>query len=117
MAGIAKDVDTLKVYIRGVVGRAECHAPGVKGVVFAVLGAVIWCDEGDIIIGEYDGEMVNAVKFHAGGQLYYAGYNHDGEGTVEIRERNQNGDVLVSFDNDTKAGEIYNFFSCLRVPR
>ena len=71
MARIAKDVDTLKVYIRGVVVRAECHAPGVKGVVFAVLGAVIWCD----------------------------------------------GDVLVSFDNDTKAGEIYNFFSCLRVPR
>lgn len=36
------DVDVLRDYLRGVLGRADHHAQGVNEVALAVAGGVVW---------------------------------------------------------------------------
>ena len=106
------DVDVLQDYIRGVMDRAEHHADKVDKITLAIAGAVIWRKDGDIQVYEREGQMTNALWVDISGQRYALSYNHDAR-KIEIRKDSMRGDVLGSFDNDNKTGDVHRFFSSL----
>ena len=114
MAKAVTDIKTLRRYIHRVVGKAEHHGGEVKGVVLAVLGAIIWCSSGQIKVREYKEKMANMAYFKVGKKNYVAKYSHEGKGSVEILADTQIGEILISFNDSTRAGEIYEFFHSLK---
>ena len=107
-----EDVDVLQEYIRGVVDRAEHHAPGVDQIALAVAGAVVWRKQGRIRVMERDGNMKNVLWVDIGSARYALSYNHEA-GAIEVREQSTQGRRLASFSNATPISEVKRFFSSL----
>lgn len=109
-----KDVDTLKRYVEGIMGRAEHHAGNVGGAALALAGAIVWRkdDAEEIEVMEREGDLKNVLWVKINGQRYAFSYNHTEE-TVEMRERSTQGPVLHSFTNSTPTSEIEAIFRTL----
>lgn len=99
----------LQEYLQGVLTRAGHHAGNVDGVVLTLLGAVLWRNDGDIEVREYNGSPANIIWFWVNGNRYALTYNHATE-EIELRERTQSGTVIKSFDNSTSYPDIISVF-------
>jgi hypothetical protein len=64
-----RDVDTLKRYVEGVMGRSEHHGGNVGGAALALVGAIVW----------------RKIRVKIGGQRYAFSYNH-GERAIAMRK-------------------------------
>ncbi len=106
------NVDILQQYIRGVMERAEHHANNVDEICLAIAGAVVWRKDGEIEVMAREGDMKNVLWFRANGPRYALSYNHD-QHSIEVRERNTQGDVLASFTNATPVRAVKQFFAGL----
>lgn len=109
-----RDVETLKQYIDGVMGRAEHHAQEVQAVALALVGAIVWRkdDASEIQVFGKDGDLKNVLWVRIGGQRYAFSYNH-GARTIEMRKESTRGDVLHSFSNETQITAIEAIFRAL----
>ncbi|MDY4379645.1 hypothetical protein SOV92_17740 [Pectobacterium brasiliense] len=113
MAITAKDVEELHTYAEGVMGRAEHHAGKVKGIALALLGGIIWRGEPDSIrIRRFAGSPANMLWVNISGKTYVFAYNHETE-SIEIRDRNQTGTVLHSFDDANTVADVEAAFQVL----
>jgi hypothetical protein len=107
------DVDALKGYIEGVMGRAEHHAGNVDAVALTLAGAIIWRKDPDPIeVMPHGGETKNVLWAKIGGQRYAFSYNHTAQ-TIEIRKGTTHGQVLNSFSNATPTQAIIDYFRTL----
>ncbi len=108
-----RDLNVLKKYITGVIGRADHHAPGVNEIVLALVGGIVWRkDAKPIDVHTKDGEMKNVMWVRIGGKKYAFSYNHEA-GEIEIRKRTIQGKVIHSFSNDTPVSEVKEVFEKL----
>ena len=105
-------VDVLQQYIQGVMARAEHHANNVDEVALAIAGAVVWRKEGTIEVMSREEDMKNVLWVRISGNRFALSYNHD-QGSIEVRARNTQGQVLASFTNANTASEVKEFFAGL----
>lgn len=108
------DVNELKTYIEGVMGRAGHHAKTVQGVALALAGAIVWRKDDDaaIKVMAREGETKNVLWVRIGGQQYAFSYNHT-DGTIEMRHGSVQGDVLHRFTDSTPVAEVEQVFRAL----
>ncbi|OWP79045.1 hypothetical protein [Flavobacterium oreochromis] len=105
-------INSLQNYLNGVMNRADHHAKEVEGVSLALLGAIIWRADGEILVREYNGNPANMIWFHIQNNKYVMTYNHNNQ-TIELKERTHTGTVITSFNNSTTYEEIIRIFSNL----
>jgi hypothetical protein len=109
-----KDIDVLKEYLKGVMGRADHHARGVQEIALALAGAIVWRkDDGkDIEVMIQDGDTKNVLWVFIEGQRYAFSFNHDAE-SIEMRQNTTRGAVLHSFSNRTPLSTVLDTFAAL----
>lgn len=109
-----KDIDTLKKYVEGVMGRSEHHAGNVGGAALALAGAIVWRkdDAEEIRVIEHQGDLKNVLWVKVNGRRYAFSYNHD-QKAIEMREGSTHGAVLNSFTNATPTSDIEAVFRSL----
>ncbi len=107
------DIDVLRDYLQGVVGRADDHAQTVNEVCLSIAGGVVWRkDNQPVEVMAIEGEMKNVLWFRVGGQRYALSYNHETR-EIQLRRGTTHGDVVASFSNATSNGEVRNIFARL----
>lgn len=112
-------VDELRRYFSPLMGRADHHAQMVEEVVLSVMGGIIATkDEGtDIQVRERNGRASNMLWVYINGHRYVFCYVHgDGDGTtgiIEVRDRTQQGDVVISLNNHTTPTQVLRLFKSL----
>lgn len=99
----------LNQYINGVMERADHHGQNVNEIVLTLAGAVIWKATQDVEVRTYNDETANILWLTVDGHRYAIAYNHQ-TFNIEIRDRNQNGTVLATFNNSNTALEVKNVF-------
>ena len=108
-----KDIDLLRDYLQGVLGRADHHAQAVNEVSLAVAGGIIWRKDDDPIeVMVREGEMKNVLWFRVNGKRYALSYNHQVQ-TIELRESSTQGNVVGSFSNSTPLSQVRTAFELL----
>lgn len=114
MSQAVSDVDTLRRYIGGVLGRANHHARNVNEIALALVGAIIWRKDAaaELKVMTRDGEMTNVLWVSIGGKRYAFSYNHDA-GAIEMKEGTLKGSVLASFSNATSVTDLKAVFERL----
>ena len=114
MAVTVSDVDELKRYIEGVMGRADHHAQGVQGIALALAGAIVWRkdDDSTIKVMAKDGETKNVLWVKISGQQYAFAYNHAGL-AIEMRKGSVQGQVLHAFSDSTPVAHVAAIFQAL----
>lgn len=114
MATEVKDIDVLRLYILGVMGRADHHADAVSEVALTLAGAIVWAkDPGHAIeVRGRDGDFKNVLWVAIRGTRYAFSYNH-GARKIEMRRGSLQGDVVASFDNATTAASVKGAFEAL----
>jgi hypothetical protein len=114
MALTVVDIDVLRTYLEGVMGRAKHHAGKVDKIVLALAGVIIWRKDEDkpIKVMTNRGDTANVLWVHIGGTRYALSYNH-AEGIIEMRERSLHGQVMHSFSNDTSIARLKKIFEDL----
>src|SRR5271166_5962334 len=107
------DVDALKGYIEGVMGRAEHHAGNVSGIALTLAGAIVWRKDADPIeVMAQGGQTKNVLWVRISGQRYAFSYNHAAQ-TIEIRKSTTQGAILNSFSDATPVQDVVAFFRSL----
>jgi len=112
-----EQVQELKEYMTGVLGRSEHHAQEVSEIVFALAGAIVYYADPDSEIavrqgrGE-DSAPANQLRVSIGGNRYVLSWSH-ADRQIVIKERNQRGDVIQRFDNSSTNADVRKFFTSL----
>ena len=107
------DIDVLRDYLKGVVGRADHHARGINEVVLAVAGGVVWRkDDGPLEVRTRKGEMGNVLWFTVDRERYALSYNHKTE-EIELKTGSTQGKVAASFSNITSNADVRAVFDGL----
>lgn len=108
------DVEILKVYIDGVMGRADHHANEVEQIALALAGAIVWKkDTGtNIQVMQKEGNTKNVLWVFINQKRYAFSYNHSAK-AIEMRTGNTRGTVLHSFCNTTLLSAVHQIFSKL----
>lgn len=114
MALTVKEVEQLRGYIQGVMGRADHHAGNVNEIALALAGAIIWRKDDDepIKVMERKGETTNVLWVVIGGNRYAFAYDH-ASGVIEMRKDSIAGAVFHTFSNATPLSKIYSIFKSL----
>ena len=112
MALTITTLNLLNQYINGVMERADHHGQNVNEIVLTLAGAVIWRATQDVEVRTYNDETGNILWLTINGHRYAIAYNHNTL-NIEIRDRNQNGTVLATFNNTNTALDVKNIFSTL----
>lgn len=112
MALTINTLNLLNQYINGVMARADHHGKNVNEVVLVLAGAVIWKATQDVEVRTYNDQTANILWVTVGANRYALAFNHE-TGLIELRERNQNGDVKATFDNSATAAFIKRVFADL----
>ncbi|NHM04320.1 hypothetical protein [Flavobacterium celericrescens] len=112
MALTITTLNLLNQYINGVMERADHHGQNVNEIVLTLAGAVIWRATQDVEVRTYNDETANILWLTINGHRYAIAYNHSTM-NIEIRDRNQNGTVLATFNNSNTALDVKNIFSNL----
>jgi hypothetical protein len=102
----------LNEYINGVMNRADHHGQNVNEIVLTLAGAVIWRATQDVEVGTYNDETANILWLTVNGNRYAIAYNHQTL-NIEIRDRNQNGIVLATFNNASTGANVKAIFAGL----
>ena len=107
------DIDVLRDYLDGVVGRADHHAQDVNEIALAIAGAIIWRkDDNPLEVMTREGEMKNIIWVRIANQRYALAYNHDSR-EIELREKSSRGRVVGHFSNATPVSDIRRIFGSL----
>ncbi len=107
------EIESMRLYISGVMERADHHANGVSDVILTLAGALIWKKDTDpISVFEINGQLKNVLWISINGKKYAFSYNHD-VGSIEMRENTTQGQVLRSFMNDDTPHTIREYFNSL----
>lgn len=111
MAKKIVNVDILQEYFKGVILRANHHAQNVVDIAYSLLGIIVcYKDENaDIQVLEQGGETKNVLWVNIKGKRYAFSYNHNTQ-SIEIRDENLKGAVLLSVNNSTAISDIVDFF-------
>lgn len=112
MAININSINILQTYLRGVLSRANHHAGNVEGVSLALLGAIIWRADGQILVKQYAGQPANIIWFFIGTKKYVLTYNHAIQ-KIELKEKTHKGNILASFDNSSSYPNIITIFENL----
>jgi hypothetical protein len=102
----------LNEYINGVMGRADHHGQAVNEIILTLAGAVVWKATQDVEVRTYNDETANILWLTVNGHRYAIAYNHQ-TSNIEIRDRNQNGTVLATFNNQSTAIQVKQIFTRL----
>lgn len=103
----------LKKHIDGVMERADHHAQQVYKVVLPLVGLVVW-KASDIDARTHEGKAANMIWFTtASGARYALVFNHE-QRKIDIRDRSQQGNNLLSIDNNTPLDDLIAFFEKLQ---
>ena len=91
------DIDTLKRYVEGVMGRSKHHAGNVGGTALALAGAIVWRkdDAEEIEVMERQADLKNVLWVKISGQRYAFSYNHENR-TIEMRQGNTQDAVSIA---------------------
>jgi hypothetical protein len=111
MAITIKSIDQLKVHIEGVMQRADHHAQSVYKVVLTLVGLVAWKAD-KIDARTQEGRNANVIWFEVKGKRYAIVFNHENS-CIDIRDRSQQGNNLMSIDNDTDVDKLIKFYENL----
>ena len=105
------DVETLQVYIQGVMARAAHHANDVEEVCLAVVGGIIWKkDPGSVLeVMEQEGDLKNVLWVRIGGQRYAFTYNH-GTRAIDVKRGTTRGPLLRSFTGASTLHDVKTEF-------
>lgn len=109
------DVQTLRAYVRGVVGRAKHHAQNVDEIVLALAGAIIVYKNSTPlqVRSGPGGGLGRALTFTSvRGRTYALSYNHAGQ-VIDLKARNFQGPVLHAFSNATPVAQVATIFASL----
>jgi hypothetical protein len=112
MALTITTLNLLNQYINGVMERADHNGQNVNEIVLTLAGAVIWRATQDVEVRAYNDETGNILWLTINGHRYAIAYNHNTL-NIEIKDRNQNGTVLATFNNTNTALDVKNTFSTL----
>jgi hypothetical protein len=107
-------IDDLQNYFKGVVARAQHHAQNVDEIIYPLLGMIIrYKDNGtDITVWGKNGSSGNILWAIINGTRYAFRYEHT-TFSVEIREKNHNGNVKSSITNNFTLNQLKNIFNSL----
>jgi hypothetical protein len=109
------DLDTLRTYLRGVLGKTKHHAPNVDEIVLALAGGVI-SRQGSTpleVRAAPSGGMGLTLTFTSSRRHRYClSYNHTDK-RIELREKSFMGPVLHSFANATPVADVAAIFAAL----
>src|ERR1700689_4887260 len=106
------DIKTLRVYIRGVMGKAKHHAQNVDEIILALAGAVItWKNSTALQVRTAPGGgLGRALTFTSVRRRTYAlSYNHRSQ-SIDLKRDNFQGAVLHSFSNATPLSQVAAIF-------
>jgi len=109
------DIDTLRLYVRGVLGRAKHHAHNVEEIVLALAGAIIaWKGSAPLQVRSAPGgKLGRALTFTSTRRKTYAlSYHHETK-SIELKSSNFQGPVLHRFTNATPLSEVAKIFASL----
>ena len=107
------DIDVLRDYLGGVVGRADHHAQEINEVALSVAGGVVWRkDDNPLEVMTREGDMKNVLWFKVEGKRYALSYNHTTE-EIELRMSTTQGRVVASFSNTTSNAKVRAVFDGL----
>ena len=109
------DIQTLRTYIRGVVGRAKHHAQNVDEIILALAGAVIaWKDSTPLQVRSAPGVgLGRALTFtSARHNTYTLSYNHNTH-SIDLKQGNYQAPVRHSFSNTTPLATVSTVFASL----
>ena len=112
MAISIDNLTVLQTYLNGVLGRADHHAQNVEGVALTLIGAILWRSNGDIEVREYNGNPANMIWFNINNKRYVLNFNHS-TWVIDLKERNNNGNLIASFDNNSTYQNIIDIFKNL----
>lgn len=104
-----ENIETLKEYFTLVVERAEHHAHGVNDIIYTLLGFVI-LKASHIEARQYKDKPANMLKITIKDKILCLSYNHT-NGSIDIKEKNNNGNILCTFDNTSTTDDIKTFFN------
>ena len=100
------DIDILRDYLQGAMGKADHHALNVNEIALAIAGGVVWRKDDDPIeVMVREGEMKNVLWFKVDGNRYAISYNHDTK-EIEIRQGSTQGAVMGSFSNSMTNNQV-----------
>lgn len=105
------EIQALRRHISGIMERANHHAQNVYKVAPMLCGLIIWKAD-TIEIRMHEGSNANMIWINVANSRYALTYNHESAG-IEIRERSQQGETLMTINNDTDPDEIIALFSAL----
>lgn len=111
MAITIESIDQLKNHIEGVMQRADHHAQSVYKIVLTLVGLVAWKAE-KIDARTQIGRNANVIWFEVSGNRYAVVFNHENS-CIDIRNRTQQGNNLMSIDNSTDIDKLITFFQNL----
>lgn len=113
MPATITDVDTLKLYISGVMDRADHHAGNVDAIGLALAGAIVWRKDPDPIeVMSRGGELTNVLWVKISGRRYAFSYNHQTQ-EIEMRQDSTHGAVMHRFSNNTPIVQVQTIFQNL----
>lgn len=113
MAKEVTDIERLKEYVDGVVGRADHHARWVNEIALALVGAIVWKkDETPLKVLDRDGEMKNVLWVSINSVKYVFSYSRDRR-AIDMREGTTRGRLVHSFSNSTSLADIRRVFEAL----
>jgi len=112
MATTIHNIEILREYLTGVLDRANHHAQNVNEIALAIVGGIIWRTTNDIRVLSREGEMKNALWLQVNNRTLCFVYNHQ-TSSIDIKEGNQQGNIVRSFNNSTPNSEVKLFFENL----
>jgi Integron cassette protein VCH_CASS1 chain len=109
------NLQTLKTYVRGVLGSAKHHAPNVEEIVLALAGAVVSrMNAAPLEVqGTPKSGMGLALRFTSTrGRRYALSYDHATQ-SITLKQGSSQGPILHNFTNATPLSQIAQIFSSL----
>ena len=99
-------MDRVNKYLNQIRTRADHHAPKVR-VAWKVVAAEVLSRGGELLTYR---AVVSKVALY--GRVLYFGYDHERQAII-VRENNQQGKLLITFDNKNVHAMIPGFFNTL----
>ncbi len=112
MAITVTAIKELQEYFNGIMDRANHHANNVDEVILTLAGGVIWKSTDDFKVRTYNGEMANILWMYVDNKTYCFKFDHN-SGDILVCKDGHNGNVVATFNNQSTATEIKDFFDKL----
>ena len=104
-------IDDMKQHLSGVMERADHHALEVYKIVLPLVGLIAWKAD-KIVARTHEGTNANMIWFESGEKRFAVVSNHN-SAKIDIRERNQQGKVLMQLDNRSDLDSLIGFFESI----